>query len=46
MVVILLTVMTAVISGNWLTPLLVLLPGTQLLIMNPQHRQQLLKLRS
>ena len=46
LVVLLLTVITAVVSGNLLPPLLVLLPGTQLLIMNPQHRQQLLKPKS
>ncbi len=42
-VVFLLTVMAAVISGNWLVPILVLLPASQLLIMNPQHRKQVLK---
>ncbi len=46
LLVLLLTVMTAAISGSWLTPFLVLLPATQLLIMNPQHRQQVLKPRS
>ena len=45
LVVFLLTVIAAVISGNWLVPILVLLPASQLLIMNPQHRQQVMKHR-